>query len=502
METGDDTTKESATKKTNTVEDCLKTKLNEYGLDVDFWKEQIGKIGVTKCVQLKYASEKNIHDLQGKSRNDWEKRALAECFKVKEVESSPADNKKNFEKTIKSVQDKMIKLKDRIDEKERMSRFDTRFNEALSHKDLHKGLANWNTIGNELAERKELKELDFVRQVSSGKILRGSLLDPDMKICVMPRRKLITIHQDPISLMLPSTSEKYTSFEFFNQDQSQTFDHVIKHWGISAAASLETGTVKIASVSIDGRYNNTSDIKKKKNNLKAFTEVKEMVIVKVASFSLQDVKHSISDEAIKELQILEKSTKGPGQYKSFYDNFGSHYYAGTYKFGGILERSVQCRSKDSIDQTVTLKLVNKSLQGSLSAMIGDFSASTSVEYKDSEDSAIGKYKKHEDYKVDKVLTKIGGPPEVDGISRWKLGLVRSNKTWAIIDKDDFTQKWRCVWDLLTDDYEDKFDDIITLRSGLQTEWKNRQSKFDKTKLEEPDKSSTHQSSSLSSKPRH
>ncbi|XP_052078276.1 interferon-induced very large GTPase 1-like [Mytilus californianus] len=498
METGDDIKTASAKNKTNKVEhdeDSLKNKLNEYGLDGDFWNEQLGKIGVTKCVQLKYASEKNIHDLQGKSRNDWEKRALAECFKVKEVESSPADNKKNFEKNIKSVQDKMAKLKDRIDEKERMSRFDTRFNEALSHKELHKGLANWNTMGNELAERKELNELDFVRQVSSGKILRGSLLDPNMKICVMPRRKLITIHQDPISLMLPSTSEKYTSFEFFNQDQSQTFDHVIKHWGISAAASLETGTVKIASVSIDGRYNNTSNIKKTNNTLNAFTEVKEVVVVKVASFSLQDVKHSISDEAIEELQILEKKNKETDRYIPFFDNFGSHYYAGTYKFGGILERSVQCRSKESMDQTVTLKLVNKSVQGSLSAMLWSCSASASVAYEDSNDSSEGKYKKHEDYKVDKILTKIGGPPEVDGISRWKLGLVRSNKTWAIIDKDDFTKKWRCVWDLLTDDYKDKFDNIITLRSNLQAVWDNIQSKFDKPKSEEPIQSSTYPRSS-------
>lgn len=452
------------------IEKDLKGILRENGLNTQFWGDQFLKKGIQNCLQFKHADEDTIKDIKNGSQYGWEKNAIAACFLGVSDKKNDEKKEKQLTQTIQNVQKRMQELTDTIDETGRRERIAIGFNEAMTHKDLHKDLTKWNISGSELVKRENLPSLDVVRQISEGRILRGTFLHADMRTSVKPRRRLISIHQTDVDLTFPHKSEKYTSKEFFEQNQSQAFDHVIEHWGLSAAAGAGKG---FGVLSIDAGFTNnqTDEFKHKNAALSAFTEIKDVVNVTTATFCIDDVKHSISDEAIEELKKLEKDDFP--DYGQFFDEFGSHYFTGTYRFGGIYTKSVKCHSKEKMSESDTLKLVKNVQQGSVSGMFSDFSGSLTASHDHSKDEAFGQYKKEEDYTVEKELTIIGGPQEVDQISLWKFGLVKSNSTWAIIDQDNFETKWRGVWALLTDEHKEQFEDMKSIQRHLKTAWEHK-----------------------------
>ncbi|CAG2238047.1 unnamed protein product [Mytilus edulis] len=174
-------------------------------------------------------------------------------------------------------------------------------------------------------------------------------------------------------------TEKYESMEFSTKTNRRPLTTLLNIG--ESKQQLGTGIgFGIFSIDIGYAHGETSETKTQNSSLSAFTEVKDMVVVSTATFSLRDVKHSISDEAMDELRKIEayQGDDRKDGLRSFLKEFGSHYYTGTFTFGGIFNRSVECRREKKMSQSDTLNLVKNGLQLSISGMYEEFAGSAAI----------------------------------------------------------------------------------------------------------------------------
>lgn len=226
---------------------------------------------------------------------------------------------------------------------------------------MHQELLKMEQLTKELAERSKQDDSVIVRRISAGQILRGYHISDDDLKGVIPRKQLITI-PDQIELMAPKMQETFMTQEFFDEKKSGRHDHVVQHWGLNAGGF---GLLGLSATHIGFSRITTDDTLQSVNT--AFTEIKETVIVPTASFSLENTHCYLSPEAINELiriekQLLEDDTTKNALCKEFFNAFGSHYFAGTYHFGGRFTRSAICRSVKSISKRDSIQLTKLALK--------------------------------------------------------------------------------------------------------------------------------------------
>lgn len=442
--------------------------LDEHGLDKDFWHKKFKDTGITNAKQLKHADKEVLNQLTQYKRYQWEENALRACF-PSISEPSKEEKQERIEKMDKSLNVLLQKLDTITDEKGRMERMKIKFEIPPGQRDLHKELTKMEFLTNELAVRENLTPSQIVTKISSGRIMKGYYIEKDVWNRVLPRRRLIDIPGD-VEILGPRMEEAFTSTEFFSEKKSGLYDHVVNHWGFNAA--LSGGVIGAFSADIGFAMQKTDDESSSEESQGGFTEIKETVYVPAASFCLENVPHFISSDALKALVKLEENLKDPSKTSQFFQEFGSHYFAGTYHLGGRYTRTVVCRSNTTMTKSESIKLSKWALQGGVAGIYGEFTLGVQAGFEKSNDESSSKFKEDEDYKVEKRIIKCGGPPEADSIPQWKLGLVKYPKTWAVIDQDVHKDEWKGVWELLGNEHASKFSDIEKIRSTLKQEWEN------------------------------
>lgn len=444
----------------------LEKKLEEFGLEPKYWASKLKNFNIENINQLKHADKMVLGGLIGNIRHSWEKGALEILLDhIKKCSQDERQQKQEYiEKNDKSIKELIKKIEDATNEKGRTEKIKIDFQIPPGQKNMHQELLKIEQLTKELADRVQLNASAIVRRISAGQILRGyHLKEEDLKR-VIPRKQLITI-PDQIELMAPRMQETFMSQEFFDEKKSGQHDHVVHHWGIHAGIF---GLIGCFAPNIGLSTTHADDTLGREQSNTGFTEIKETIIVPTASFSLENTHCYLSPEAINELikidEYLEKDPKGSARCKDFFDAFGSHYFAGTYHFGGRLTRSAICRSANSITKSDSIKLAKQAFRGENFALINLF-LTGSID--NINDKSISTYKENEDYRLNKKLVKCGGPAEADSIQQWKFGLVKYPSTWSIIHLDVHKDEWRGVWELLTDELSSKFKDIKRLRRTLQ-----------------------------------
>lgn len=447
--------------------------LDKNGLDGDFWKAQFEKKGIKTNKQMQHVDEKVFEILNLDTRYPWEKNALKACFgldKDNEMSNEEIDKRqKLIEDTRKSLQDLTKKLDEATDEKERMEKMKIKLQIPEGQRDLHKALTKMELLGTDLTTRKQPTPSETINKISSGQILRGYFIQNDVKKRVIPRKRLIKINEE-VEILDPEMEETFTNQEFFSEKEAAMYDHVVKHWGFSAVGSI--GMLGKFTLEIGGSMKSTEDTSQNNISEQGYTEIKETVFVPTASFSLEDVAHYLSPEALCELIKIDKNIGEGGDHETqnmcsqFFETFGSHYFAGTYHFGGRYTRSVICRSNREVTKSESIKLSKYALQGGGSGM-NWFVGGIQAEFDKSNDKSQSKYREYDDYHVEKRIVKCGGPSEVDTVAQWKLGLVKYPSTWNIISMDAHKNDWKGVWELLSEKKPSEIKNIIKLCSALK-----------------------------------
>lgn len=437
--------------------------MEKNGLEVKYWLNKFGDSGIEVCEQLQHADIEVFNKLCQCKRKDWEKNALKACFSsLKNI--SDEEKKKQ---TIENVDCSPV-------EKKQLPDIKSSFDILAGQKNLHKEKGKIDILSKDLHEREQLTSSEIVTRISSGQILRGYFIHKDITESVVPRKKLINI-PDEVQLLAPVMTETFSSKEFFCEEKAGLFDHVVKYWGIKAATSV--GNIGIFNVDFTSSLDNRDEGSRNEVSQNGYTEIKEIVTVPTASFSLENVSHYISSEALEELIKLEQGILNAknGEITSdlcmaFFNAFGTHYFAGMYHFGGRFIRSVICRSETKMTKRDSIRLSKLAMQTGGKGMIEWFTFSGQVGYEQSKDENKIKYREDEHYKVEKKIDKCGGPAETDSIPEWKLGLVKYPNTWHIISSDVHKAEWKGVWELLKDELKSNFQDIEYLRNTLKKEW--------------------------------
>lgn len=329
------------------------------------------------------------------------------------------------------------------------------------------------------SEKNHLSEptpFEIVTKISAGQILRGYNIQRNIWSRVIPRKQLITI-PNQIQLLAPRLGETFRCQEFFSEEKAMLHDHVVQHWGLNVTGSLG---VFGRNITADLGFVNTfaGDTFQNEQSRGGYTEIKETFSVPTASFSLENVPHNISPEALCELIKLEKNLttdedENNKLCQDFLNAFGSHYFAGTYHFGGRITRSAICKSVQRMTKSESIKLSKLALQAHGEGIIRWFVFGGSLDVNNTQSGHSSSFKEGEKYKIEKRFAKFGGPVEADSIHQWKMGLVKCPSTWNIIDQDAYNiHEWKGVWELLKDEVSYKFKDIERIRTLLRTNGEN------------------------------
>lgn len=453
----------------------LENILEENGLEVKYWMDVFSKNGIKNAKQLKHADRRTFNKLTHKTRYSWETNALKTCFNsIDEMSDEKRyKNQEYIEKTEKSLKDLTKKLDEITDETKRASNMKFSFDIPTGRKDLHNELTKMELLlASELAKRTEQTNLKIVTNISGGQLLRGYHIQHTVLECVIPRKQLINI-VDEVEILAPKMVETYDSQEFFDEEKAGKYEHVVQHWGTNAAAYVAVIGTFTTKFGLSKR--STDDTMQSKISDEGYTEIKETVCVPVASFSLENVPHYISQEAMSELERIDEHLQDKNVHErcnQFFQTFGSHYFAGTYHFGGRYTRSVICQTEKNVKKSDSLTLSKIALQGEAAGMIDWFVGGIRVEKDNSKDENKKNFVENEDYRVEKKIVKCGGPAEVDSISKWKLGLVKYPSTWSIINMDVHKDEWRGVWDILRVEKSTKIKNIDMLCAVLKQNWEN------------------------------
>ena len=194
----------------------------------------------------------------------------------------------------------------------------------------------------------------------------------------------------------------------------------------------------------------------------------------MASCSLEDHKILLSDDAIFQLQKIEKmgATQIEENCRKFFSRFGSHALTGPLHFGGIF--IWKCHSFGYVDseKEQIRKLQDDAISAS-SAMLFPNEKKVSL----LEDTSLDNYlQKLKDRTYIQTIT-IGGPSTMLGFPDWKYILTKCNKTWELIDHG-LTQI--AVWNVIIMNHAKDFNSSECLAKELKTQWARQAS----TKLNE------------------
>lgn len=459
------------------TEEKIQKLINKNGLDAKFWGKQFEEAGIKTSKQLKHVDEEVLGELNKKTRYTWEKNAIRACFSSVEKETSNENRKKkqkNIAETQTILKDLTKRVNDLTDEKQRLEQMNIAMEVPRGHRNLHKDLTNMELTETNIHKRDHTNSSDIVSKISSGQILRGYFIQNDIMKRVVPRKLLIKINEE-VKLLGPAMEETFTNHEFFSEENASMHDHVTKHWGFNAAVSF--GVKGAFTADIEQSIRQTDNRSNQSISEIGYTEIKETIFVPMASFSLEDVSHYISSEALCALQKIEGSLNEGDENrkqelcKQFFEDFGSHYFAGTYHFGGRYTRSVICRSSRSMTKNESITLVKNVLQGGGSGMIDWFSCGARGGVDKTDDSKHEHLKEKSNYNVEKRIVKCGGPAEADTVSQWKLGLATYPSTWSIISQDVHKNDWKGVWDLLKENNPSEIKNIDALCKVLKKGFK-------------------------------
>ena len=225
----------------------------------------------------------------------------------------------------------------------------------------------------------------------------------------------------------------------------------------------------------------SNETKSKMQTVTKFGYKTSYTVIPTKAVSLNQDDYELSQTAVNALREIEKCLVYDRSVVNdrcaiFFDKFGSHYYTGTYHFGGIYQKIATVEIDKEISTSEATNMCEKALRARFKATYnagianasGGFSASRSSGATSGEENTTST----EDSKVNVSQRKIGGPQETDDILAWKEGLVSTRDTWQIIDREDMSySKFDGIWKLILC-CTSSFQDPISLVLAVLEAWES------------------------------
>ncbi|XP_021010505.1 interferon-induced very large GTPase 1-like [Mus caroli] len=479
----------------------LQEMLNDAGLSVDYWLPKLQEdLGVTSAQALQYLDKRDLQKLKSQTQHTWEKKALEKLLdlsqpnSVAELQETPREMIKNRQRQAGQALQALRALQSegKHREEEAVRRKEAELRQAMeipeecwptaevSLKDITEIMErHLSHMEQTLTHSQKLSDGDLVRWASGGLALQGIYKTNHPRTLIQKREELLSVPKQ-FSLAGPIHGTEIKTKEFSSFQEQAMFTQTIERMGFSSTPmvkgegwglSLEAGMGHNKQTESEDNYQSHS-------KQTYFCSARFSYIpLATCHFHVNDLE--LSKAALQELksieELLEQTTHHrDGQpllrhrAKNFFHRFGSHANQGPLHLGGIycwkaVSEGFKSEHLADVKQQAEESL-NIYIMGSYSGFGVKVGANVDITNSKSKTAFYSKTHLNSQTKVQLSVAKIGGPAEADGIAQWTAGLVASNQTWSVIDRE---LQLIPIWDIILSSHRTEFKNALQLANCLK-----------------------------------
>uniref|UniRef100_A0A4W2HXQ1 MACPF domain-containing protein n=1 Tax=Bos indicus x Bos taurus TaxID=30522 RepID=A0A4W2HXQ1_BOBOX len=267
--------------------------------------------------------------------------------------------------------------------------------------------------------------------------------------------------------------------EFTSSQEESTFTQILEKLGFSVTALAKGGGwgISLKAGMDQSMYSESKKIQQSHSTQSYFCSTK-FSYIPLASFHFPIDQLQLSNAALQELKYIEDildQSEDPDKLRllrqraeAFFQRFGSHANQGPLHLGGIywwkaISEGFQKEQLAEVKQQAA-EVLDICIRGNYSGF--GVNIATGVDISDSHSKKASQKTTFQNLqtKVQLSVAQTGGPPEANGFSDWKEGLVANNPTWYVIDRG---LQLVPVWDIVLSGHRSDFKDPFKVANCLK-----------------------------------
>ncbi|XP_041521987.1 interferon-induced very large GTPase 1-like [Microtus oregoni] len=476
----------------------LQELLTEVGLSVDYWLPKLQEsLGVTCAQALQYLEQQDLQKLKTQAQHTWEEKALKKLFDLSQTNSvveihenlgEMIKRQRQAEQTLQEL--RVLQSEGKHRQEAEVRRKESELRQAMEipeecwpgHevplKDITETMErHLSHIEQTLSNSQNFSDRDLLRLTSSGLALQGIYKTCNQKDLVTRREELLRVPKE-LFLYRSEQGKRMETKEFTSSEEVSLFTETVEKFGFRLTLSTKVGGW---GFNLEGgmdkvKHCKSKDVHESHSNHSYFCS-SIFSYNTLASFHFCKDQLQLSAAALKELKIIEEQLEhreGPDRYlvvrkrtENFFNRFGSHANQGPLHLGGIYcwKAISEGFRRDQLD--LVKQQTAESLDGYIRGSYSGFGVKVEGGMRASDSHSVRFYKNSTDQqlqiKVQLSVAQIGGPKEANGIVQWTTGLLASNKTWCVIDRE---LQLVPIWDIILYNHKSDFKDPCLVASCL------------------------------------
>ncbi|XP_057633033.1 interferon-induced very large GTPase 1-like [Chionomys nivalis] len=477
----------------------LQEMLTEVGLSVDYWLPKLQEdMGVTCAQALQHLEEKDLQKLKSQTQHTWEEKALEKLLDLSQPNSVAEfqetsweiieSRQQQAEQALQELRALQSERKHRQEEEVRVK--EVEFRQAMEIpeecwpgpevplKDITETMErHLSHIKATMIKSQNFSDRDLLRFTSGGLVLQGIYKTCHQKDLATRREELLRVPKE-LFLFGSEQGKQMETKEFTSSEEESLFTETVEKFGFRLTLLAKGGGW---GFNLEGGMDTVKDLESKEvqesHSKHTYFCLSKFRYNPLASFHFCKDQLQLSTAALKELKIIEEQlehTEGPDRFlvvrkrtENFFNRFGSHANQGPVHFGGIfywkaISEGFKSDQLDCVKQQIA-EALDIYVRGSYSGFgfdvgggMTDSDAHSASSYKNSTNQQL-------QIKVQLSMAQIGGPPEANGIVQWTTGLLASNKTWCVIDRE---HQLVPIWDIILSNHRSNFKDHFLVANCL------------------------------------
>ncbi|XP_036907503.1 interferon-induced very large GTPase 1-like isoform X2 [Sturnira hondurensis] len=338
-----------------------------------------------------------------------------------------------------------------------------------------------NPMEGTVTHRENLSDRDLVRWASGGLALQGIYKTSHQRGFIEKREELLSVPKE-FSLCGPEQGTRMETREFTSSQAESMFTQMIEKLGVSVITSAKgSGWGFSLEAGMDHNKHSKSKEMQQSHSEHSYFCSTTFSYIPLASFHFPIDQLQFSKAALQELKCIEDLLDQPAEpdrltwlkhkAEAFFHRFGSHANQGPLHLGGIywwkaVAQGFQSEQLEEVKQQAA-EALNGYIRGSHSGLEVTVAEGMEVSASRAKTTAQSTTFQNLQTKVQLSVSQTGGPPEANGFSQWKAGLVASNQTWYVIDRG--TQLVP-IWDIILSSHKSDFKEPLQVANFLKVSY--------------------------------
>ncbi|KAH0506357.1 Interferon-induced very large GTPase 1 [Microtus ochrogaster] len=328
-----------------------------------------------------------------------------------------------------------------------------------------------------MIKSQNFSERDLLRFTSGGLVLQGIYKTSHQKDLATRREELLRVPKE-LFFFGSEQGKRMETKEFTSSKEESLFTETVEKFGFQLTLLAKGGGW---GFNLEGGMDTVKHLESKdvlqsdsKNTYFCSSMFKYNPLV---SFHFCKDQLQLSTAAPKELKIIEEQlehTEGPDRFlvvrnrtENFFNRFGSHANQGPLHLGGIYWWKAFSDGFKSDQLDLVKQQTEEALDSYIRESYNGFGVEVGGGMTTSDIQSARSYKNSADeqlqIKIQLSVAQIGGPSEANGIVQWTTGLLASNKTWRVIDRE---LQLVPIWDIILSNHRNNFKDPFLVANCL------------------------------------